>query len=430
MEQGEGAGSSGRSRGGFLGDLRGQALWVVAGGLICQFALGFGYVFHPLAGDILAEFGWTRTQLSAAQAPQLWVISLASPVVGALVLRLGARAVLVSSTLLVAVGYFDFSQIQALWQYAALTIVLGLAVVGAGDITVGQLVTRWVRESRGLALGIVYTGSNLAGFALVRYVVFVADRQSWRMALAHLSVFALVVLFPVALWLVRDRPADGSSASPTASSSELERTSAPEGAQAGEDRDLPLSGALRTRSFWILLFGIFCFFFYFLGILHHLVLLLTGQGLARDVAAGYLSSAIGLGIVSKVLLGLVADRIHHRTAILLDFALLAFSSICLLWVPEPTFLWLFVLSYGFASAARDVVYPLIIIECFGLRYLAPIYGALMLAMAPGGSLGPLIAANLYDRYGSYQAALYLFVALNAASLLSLFLVRDERRAGE
>ena len=88
-------------------------------------------------------------------------------------------------------------------------------------------------------------------------------------------------------------------------------------------------------------------------------------------------------------------------------------------------IWLFVVSYGFATAARDVVYPLIINRCFGERYMAEIYGVLMLAL-PAGSLGAIFAAQVFDRLGSYDVAFTTFATLNVAVVGLLFFVRDER----
>ena len=66
---------------------------------------------------------------------------------------------------------------------------MGFAVAGLGDITVGQAVSQWFTRRRGLALGIVYTGSNLGGAFLTRASGFVAEADSWRTA------FFLMVLF-------------------------------------------------------------------------------------------------------------------------------------------------------------------------------------------------------------------------------------------
>ena len=88
-------------------------------------------------------------------------------------------------------------------------------------------------------------------------------------------------------------------------------------------------------------------------------------------------------------------------------------------------LWPFVVFYGFSTAARDIVYPLIINRCFGERYMAEIYGALMLAL-PSGALGALLAAQVHDRQGSYELAFLLFAGLNVLTLAGLLFVRDER----
>ena len=73
-------------------------------------------------------------------------------------------------------------------------------------------------------------------------------------------------------------------------------------------------------------------------------------------------------------------------------------------------LWLFVLTYGFAYPARDVVYPLVLGRCFGVGYLGEIYGAMMLAL-PGGALGSIFAAAIFDHLGHYDAAFRTFAAL-------------------
>jgi MFS family permease len=403
---------------GLFGDVRGRAFWVVVGCLVCQMGLGFGYVFTPLAGDIIAEFGWTRATYSAARAPQLFAIAAASPLVGALVIRVGARRVVTTGTVVLGIGFVLIGLMQSLWQMYALVTLLGLAVAALGDISVGQLVTRWVDRGRGLALGIVYTGSNLGGWLLVPVASGIATRESWRAAFTSLGLGALAVMLPVALLALRERP-------PRAEPAESATGAA--AALAGGDRDLDLAAAVRTRSFWILAATLFSFFFFFLGVVDCLVLFLTDRGMPRGDAALYFGNALGLGIASKLVLGFVADRIPHKAAMLVDYGLLAISSLLLMAVPETAPMWLFVACFAFATAARDVVYPLIVSYCFGARYMAQIYGALMIALLPGGVLGPIFAAAVHDRLGSYDAAFRSFAAINALAFAALLLLRRERR---
>ena len=151
------------------------------------------------------------------------------------------------------------------------------------------------------------------------------------------------------------------------------------------------------------------------------------SGLSRVDATTAFSRAVGLGVLSKVLGGLLADRISHARGIQIDYALLALSSIILLFMPDPRLLWVFVFVYGFAYPARDIVYPLVLGHCFGVRYLGEIYGAMMLAL-PAGALGSIFAASIYDRWGSYEWAFITFAAMNGLAFVALFFVRDERVA--
>ena len=388
---------------------------MVLGALACQLGLGFGYIFGPLAEDILGEFGWTRAEFSFARTPQLFTTAITSPFVGAVVVRYGARGVLVSACFVLGASFALLSQMQSLLQYYVFISIMGLAVTGLGDITVGAVVSQWVTRNRGLALGVVYTGSNLGGFVLTRVANAIAVESGWREALLTIGVLGALVILPFALFAVR-APRGG----------ERPRVEARGGAEQPGDLDLP--AALRTRSFWLLAGGLFTFFFYFLGMLEHLVLFLRGEGIPREQATDYFSYAIGLGIGSKLLGGWLADRLPRRVTLLIDFGLLAFSSVVLLALPHAWLIWVFVVSYSFATAARDVVYPLIIQYSFGVRYMPSVYGAMMLALLPGGALGPLFAGAVYDRTGSYDVAFATYALLNTLAFAALFLVRDERRA--
>jgi len=400
----------------FLGDLRGRAAWVVLGGLVCQLGLGFGYVLGPLAVDILAEFGWTRAELSGARFPQLLATSLTSPFVGWLVIRFGARGVLTGSAVILGISFAGLSTVGGLGSYYFFIIVMGLAVTGLGDITVGSAVSDWVSRNRGAALGIVYTGSNIGGWALTRIANAVSQSWDWRTALLWIGVGGTAFILPFAMFAVRGRPSPEPSAAP-----ELEHDARP----AEDDSSLTARDAMRTRSFWILTIALFAFFFYFLAIIEHLVLFLTGVGLSKDEAVGYFSTAIGLGIVSKLGAGWLADHIPRRATVTLDFGLLAISSFTLLLLPDPNWIWVFVVSYGFSTAARDIAYPLAIQHCFGDRFMPQIYGMMMVVLV-GGSLGPLFAGWVYDHNQSYRLAFSGYALLNAAALIGCAFIRDER----
>lgn len=413
-------------------ELRGRALWVVIGCLICQMGLGLTYVKSGLSADLIEALGLTRAQFSGANTPQLAVQSLASPLAGYLTVRYGAKRVLAASALLFAAVFAGFSRIESVWGFYFAIAGVGLGAAGMGDVSVGHVVAQWFRRHRGLALGIAYAGSNLGGSVMVWLTGAVTARSDFRMALLAVALFSLVVLLPAAWFLVQDRDAarDPFPANDPPGRDSAGTAAAPTPLAVPDETSLDLRAALRTRTFWILTATLFAFFFYFNGILDHFVLILTDAGLSHEEAATRLSQTIGLGIVSKIVGGFLADRVSQERAILYDYALLGLSSVVLLFLPgRLALLPVFVVTYGFSQAARDVVWPLAVERCFGVRHLGSIYGAMTLALLPGAALGPLAAAALRDATGDYRMAFLLFIAMNAAALAALVFVRDERGPG-
>jgi MFS family permease len=357
-----------------------------------------------------------------------------SPLVGTWTVRFGARRVLIASIGLLAASFLGLSRMQTAWEFYVLVSLVGVALTGVGDVTVGHTVSQWVVRGRGLALGLVFIGSNLGGILLVPLAVSIASRTSWRQALAALAAAALGVMLPIAWLLVRDpsrkeaprftagEEVPGADARPgKRERREARRAEVPDAA------DMDVWQALRTRSFWLLFASLFTFFFYFLAMLDHLVLFLTDEGMPRPDAVWMYTFAIGLGIPSKLVLGLVADRVPEKQALLIDYAGLAASSLLLLALPHDGLIWLFVVSFGFSYAARDVVYPLIVTRCFGLTYMAQIYGALMVTLVLGAA-GAGFAAAVHDGLDSYSLAFRVFAGLNLLSVAALCFVRDVRRA--
>jgi MFS family permease len=385
---------------------------VLAACLVCQMGLGLGgYVFAVFLKPIVADMGWSRTAFSAAGGPILLALALASPLVGRATERWGARVVFSGGILGVAAALWGLSHMTALWQFYLLGLLLGAAVTGLGDIPAGATVTRWFGRGRGLALGLVYIGSNVGGSIVPVVATAVAEGSSWRTALRVLAVGGLALILPAALWGVREPHG---------------RRAVDDVAPADED-GLTLAEARRTPSFWILCGVLASFYFYYLGVNHHLVAFLSDAGFSAAAAARRFSAAVAVGILGKIGMGLVADRLPARRATILTFGLMTAGSICLLavgWVPG--LLPVFLVVHGFTVAAENVMLPLVVAECFGARHLAAIYGALMLMLLPGGMLGSVVAGLVYDRLGTYFPAFALFAVLNVASVVALTRLRPLR----
>ena len=402
----------------FVGDIRGRAALVVVGGIVCQMGLAYGYFFAPLQIPVADDLGWSRTAYATAAASRIPLVALATVAVGFLTVRIGARAVLTTACIVAGVAFFAMSRMQVLWHFYALMPLVALVLAAVGDVTVGHVVTRWVRRGRGLALGVVYIGANIGAVIAVPLLARIAETSGWRDAVLWVGVGGAFLLFPFAFWVVRDpRPGQGAR----------DAENALDPSASAHETSMDLRHALKTQSFWLLAFNLSATFFYFVAMTDQLVPFLTDAGLSGAKAADHFGTIIGMGMVSKILLGLLADRISVPNAMRFNTALLFASSVVLLFLPDRGPLALFIVTYGFSSTARDVLYPLIVIHCFGVRYMAEIYGVLMLSLL-AGTLGPIVAAACRDATGGYTAAFAIYAVANGLSLIAVLLVRHEGHA--
>lgn len=378
---------------------------MLAGCLVCQMGLGLGgYVIATFLKPVVEELGWTRAAFSVSTLPFLLAMALASPLVGRVTDRLGGRAVFAGAITVVAATLLGLARMESLADFYAASFLLGVGVTGLGDIPAGAVVARWFPDRRGLALGLTYLGSNVGG-ALVPIVAgIVTETASWRAALVVLAAGGWLLIFPAALLLVRDRA--------PAAAAEDDAEASGEG--------LTLREALRTPAFWMLAVVLFLFYFYYVGVNHHLVAYLADAGGGFRRAARGFGYAVFVGVLGKIGAGLLADRVAVRPALLATFGLLTVGSWVLLALPaHPGLQMVFLTLHGVTVAAENVMLPLVIVACFGARHLAAIYGALMLALLPGGVLGPLLAGWTYDVAGSYRVAFTTFAIGNVVALALL-----------
>ena len=392
----------------WLGDLRGRAAAVVFACFVCQLGLGYMYLFGPLLPEVTEDLGWTRAEFAAARWFYFGVLGSGLTVVGHLTARVGERLVLVVATVLIAVSFLLLARISELWQLYAANALFGVAMVGLSDVVIAGVVTQWLRRKRGLGLGIAFAASNVAGLVIPRTFASLADAGDWRTALGTLAVIGPACILPFA-WLAGSRAPD---AGPSAS-------------QAPEAHALDLVEAFRTRSFWLMLFSLSLYFFFFVGMNDAFVASFLDAGMSRTDATDLYVAAVGAGGISKIGVGLVADRIAPQRGLVIDFALLTVSSVLLFFLPAQPFLALFLVSYGLGVAARDVVFPLAVGDVFGERTVPQIYGAMSIALMVAGPFGSQLTQTIHDRTGSYDDAYTLYAVATFLMLGSLAWVRRE-----
>ena len=375
--------------------------WVVFACLGCQIGMGAGgYIFPVFLKPVVDDLGWSRTDYALANPIMSTTVALVGPLVGWAADRRGPRAVLVTGSVLMSAALVLAGRMQTTTQFYGVALLIGLGVACLGDLPTGSAITSRFRNGRGVALGMVYIGSNIGGALVPLIATALAVGASWRAGFTGIGSALWIALLPLALSVGRPAPA------------------------ADRERDAPQVAIvwrelLRERDFWLLFWVLFAFYLYRLGLNTHLVAFLGDLGYSSLEAAGSFSVTLALGIAGKLLTGAVADRIGPRAAVIGNFIIIAVASTLLLAPTVRGAIPTFLVLHGFATAAEDVVMPLIIVQRFGLENLGRVYGLLLLALVPGGVVGPVLAGRVFDATGSYTEVFAGFVVANLLAVVAL-----------
>jgi MFS family permease len=362
-----------------------------------------GYIFPVFLKAVTADLGWSRTLYASANPIMSTVVALAGPVVGWLAARIGPRFVLLTGGVLMSGALVAAGSMESTRHWYAVAVLVGLAVACLGDLPTGAAIAGRFQQRRGLALGLVYIGSSVGGGLIPVVATALAVGNAWRGAFRTVGIVLALVVLPFAALV------------PSARAVSADRVA-----------DAPMRAALRRVDFWLLFFVIFAFFFYRLGVNVHLVAFLSDIGFSEAEAAGGFSLTLALGIVGKLFAGGLADRVGATPAVIANFVLLAVASSLLLTPGLPGAIPVFLVLHGMTTAAEDVVVPLIVGQRFGMENLSRVYGLLLLALIPGGSLGPLLAGRIFDVTGSYAGVFSAFVVCNVLAVVALVIVTRQR----
>jgi MFS family permease len=415
------------------------------GCIACQMDLGFAKdTMDVYMTYIVAEFGWGRADFQIAGWALLASFSAMSPAIGFLLDRFGARLVLTLGALTLGVTFAAYAAMTSFTHYLLIAPLLGIGFVTMGDIPASTIVARWFERHRGTVIGIVLIGSNI-GAAIVNLLakgLYRGFDDQWRPAVLALGLLMVVMVLPFSLWVIRDPRRDEVPADELPTDPDREATDPAAVQRATPHADLGVRETFATRRYWILAFALFAYYFYYLFVNRHIIAMLRDHDSFGYQVPAALVAALGvaaadfpeftksmfemIGLPAKLAAGFLVDRYRIRHALAWNFVLLAAGSALLPVLGTASgVMWLFIVAHGIGWAAQQVLTPMAIASCFGLRHMGQIYGSLMIVLFPA-HVSPWYAGRVFDLTGSYTAFLPVPIILNLVAAASLFLI--ERRS--
>jgi len=368
---------------------------------------------------LLAELGVERGPLKFGDTIQLLVSGALAPVGGWLADRYGVRPVMVVGAVLLTGALYGYSSVDSLADVYVLRAVMGAALASAGLVLCVTIVSRWFVAKRGLALGLMLSGTSLGNAVFPQLNAALIAEHGWREAFTIICLVPLLLL-PIILFVIKEWP----------DRIGLQALGA-EAAHSGTDPQLlagyEFNDALRSANFWLIGTAAFCTFYAILGLANNLFLHMSDLGFGPAEAAQAYFPLFVMGLVGKIAAGALAD-VLPRKAVFGGCLTLMFAGALLLATLKPWLVMPALYLFGLGWGGNYTILQGLVADVFGARSLGRILGGITVLDATGGALGPWITGALFDVSQSYRFGFMVIVVLIGVALAAIQLVRLPERA--
>jgi MFS family permease len=384
-------------------------------GLACGLASVITATFSIFLKPLGSEFGWTQPEMFTGLLLVTATVTVASPFIGALVDRFGAKRVILVGFLLEGAVIASFAaQTDSLTTFYLRWIALAILGLGTTHVAFTRVISVWFDRRRGFALGLALAGLGVGGVGWPLLAQWAISTYGWRSAYLIVALtVATVGILAIAL-VVRESPA---SMGLQPDGDERPRDAGPPPELTG----MSLKETMQQRHFWVMLAAFLLIGVGVQSVILHLVPMLTMRDVDPMRAAQAQSVVAAALIVGRLGAGALMDRFFApRVAVaflvgpVVGMALLAAGA-------SGTGAFFAGILTGLAAGAEVDVTAYLASRYFGLRYFSRIYAWFYSAYSAGAGIGPLLTAAAVQHYGGYSEILTVHAVLLiiAAGLLSV-----------
>jgi MFS family permease len=359
------------------------------------------YVVAVLLPAVQAEFGVARADASLPYTALMLGFGVGGIVMGRLADRFGVMVPLLIGACSLGVGFIASGLAGGILSFAlAQGVFIGLLGSSASFAPLVADTSLWFVKRRGIAVAVCASGNYVAGTIWPPVVQHAVAAYGWRSTCIALGVFSLLVMGSLAFFM-RPRPPAAVAAPPK------------RGAAVPSDRPFGLS--LAQAQGLLCVAGVACCVAMAMPQVH-IVAYCSDLGFGVARGAEMLSLMLFCGIASRLVSGVICDRIGGIRTLLLGSVLQ--GTALLLFLPFDGLVSLYVVSALFGLFQGGIVpsYAIIVREHFPPKEAGARVGTVLMCTLLGMALGGWMSGMVFDLTGSYHAAFINGIAWNVLNM--------------
>jgi MFS family permease len=337
--------------------------------------------------------------------------------VGGGIRRVGPRPFVAVGGIALAGGVILIGRAIAPWHVYLAFLFIGIGWACLSTTAVATTLAPWFETFQGRAMSLASVGASAGGMIGVPLLLFGISRIGFGPTTAIAGIFTVVVLLPLAAFVLRHRPSDiglfPDGLSPPVHS-----------AAAASASNWTNKAALRTVAFRTVLVSFGIGMMMQIGFLTHQVTLLA-QGLSDVAVSMTVSATAGAALVGRLTLARFADQVDVRVTATCVLLLAAASLAAMGLFPVPLVLIGGSVVFGLTTGNVTTLSAIIVRREFGAATFGTIFGIASCGIQLATALGPSFYGLLHDAFGNYRNALIMAALCDIAAAGVVFLGRRQ-----
>ncbi len=384
---------------------------------------GQTYSISIFINTYVNDFGWSRSLVSSLYSIATLIAGLLLPILGKKIDIIGHKKMFTYVSIMLSGACIWMSFVINPFMLAIGFMFLRLLGQGGMTLLSQTLVPQWFIRRRGIALSLMALG-GVVGSAVIpllnNWLILTRDIIfAWR----TLAVMLVVIMTPLGWFFIKNKPEDignlpdGRNLSKKKNEDILNDTLDLD----IEEEAWTLSEARKTRAFWLMLFCMVIPSMINTGLIFHMVSIIENKGFSSTFAASILSTVAMVQFPCTFIAGYIMDRAKVHIVKSINYFILAFSMILMIYGKTSISLIIFGMLTGvfmaFDAVSTGVIWP----NYFGRKHLGSIRGVAMTAMVIGSSLGPLPFGFAFDIFNSYSQIIWIMMIFPLLGSIASFI---------
>lgn len=358
-----------------------------------------------------SEFGVDRAASTYPYTMTMVGFALGNYYIGRGVDRFGITISLIAAVLMMSLGFVWAAVSGSFTVLSGVHLFIGFGTAACFGPIIADI-SQWFNKRRGIAVAIAASGNYLSGAIWPLLLEGVLTDYGWRAAYWVLAISVSGLVIPMTFLLLRKLPEHVSAMVTQAAAAKVQST----------------SFSPRTLMWLLGLAGVGCCIAMSMPQVH-IVAFCVDLGFGPAVGAEMLSLMLFGGVASRLVSGVLADRLGGVATLLIGSGLQCIA--LFLYLPFDGLVSLYVVSLIFGLSQGGIIpsYAIIVREYMPPKEAGARVGFVLMATIVGMAVGGWLSGWIYEVTGSYHWAFLNGIAWNFLNIGIMVVIVLRGRGG-